>query len=174
MATANLTAARLRHLLDFDACTGVFRWRIKWYRMNPGDIAGTPDGRGYQSIMISRKGYRSHRLAWLHVYGEWPDGDIDHINGDRSDNRITNLRVCTNAENGQNRGLNKNNKSGYVGVSFNAQSGKWQAHIHADGRRHRLGEFSVKEDAASAYARAKENLHPYQPVLRIAHSEFHS
>lgn len=168
MATSDLTAARLRHLLDFDKSTGIFRWRIKWYRMNPGDTAGTPDGRGYWHIMISRRSYKSHRLAWLHTYGEWPGGDIDHINGDRSDNRVSNLKICTNAENGQNRGLNKNNKSGHVGVSFHAQTGKWQAHIHADGRRHQLGEFLEKEDAALAYANAKTKLHPYQPVLRIA------
>ena len=169
MATSDLTAERLRHLLDFDPDTGVFRWRIKWYRMNAGDVAGSPDGRGYLRIVISGRSYKSHRLAWLHVHGEWPEGDIDHINGDRSDNRVTNLKVCTNAENGQNRGLNRNNKSGYVGVSFHAQTGKWQAHIHANGRRHRLGEFQDKEEAAIAYANAKTKLHPYQPVLRIAH-----
>ncbi|WP_082492943.1 HNH endonuclease signature motif containing protein [Acidovorax sp. Leaf160] len=107
-------------------------------------------------------------MAWLYVNGAWPDGQIDHINGNRADNRIANLRVCSNADNGQNRGVNANNRSGSPGVSFHSKAQKWQAHIGIQGVRHALGFFASKEDAAAAYVEAKAQLHQFNPSIRLA------
>jgi len=172
MAAHHLTPERLHELLDYNPDTGVFAWRVRWYRVRPGDVAGTPDGRGYLCIQVCGKCYKAHRLAWFYVYGIWPDGQIDHRNGCRSDNRLLNLRVCTNAENGQNRGLNKNNTSGYVGVSFDRKNACWQAHIRVNGERHKLGVFKDIEEAAAAYVAAKAKMHPYQPSLRLVSTRF--
>lgn len=172
MATTYLYLSILHELLDYNPTTGVFTWRVRRHRVKPGDVAGVLDGRGYQSIQVCGKSYRAHRLAWFYVYGTWPDGQIDHRNGCRSDNRLSNLRVCTNAENGQNRGLNKNNTSGYIGVSFDRRNVGWQAHIRVNGKRHNLGLFKDKEEAAAAYVAAKAKLHPYQPTPRIVQAGF--
>lgn len=167
-ADTALTAEKLRELLDYEPETGLFYWKVQRRCVHAGREAGSGDGRGYRKIWVSQRSYSAHRLAWMYVHGEWPQGHIDHINGLRSDNRIANLRVCTNADNGQNRGINANNRSGFVGVSFHRQSHKWQAHINAQGKRHSLGEFDDKDDAAKAYAEAKLRLHSFQPVLRVA------
>lgn len=164
----DFTASALREILDYDSGTGLFRWKARRQRVVVGSVAGARDDRGYTRITIGRRGFRAHRLAWLYVHGQWPDSDIDHINGQRSDNRIGNLRVCTNSENGQNRGLNANNRSGFTGVSYHRQTGKWQAHIHGGGKRHRLGEYDTAEQAAQAYAEAKTRLHTFNPVVRVA------
>jgi hypothetical protein len=99
------TQSRLLELLDYDKDSGNFTW-IKSPRRGvaPGSIAGTPTTKGYRHIMIDRRRYFAHRLAWLYVYGEDPgDLQLDHINRVRSDNRIDNLRLATQSENGLNR-----------------------------------------------------------------------
>lgn len=99
----------------------------------------------------------AHRLAWLYVYGEWPDAEIDHINGNTGDNRISNLRPATRAQNGANRGRQTNNASGVKGVCWHAQSGKWRAMIRISGKSRHLGLFNDIGAAAAAYARATVN-----------------
>ncbi len=108
-----LTAERLREILSYDVETGVFRWRIDTVRCCMGDVAGnTSHKRGYRHITIDYRKYLSHRLAWLYVYGKWPIGNLDHINGDTDDNRISNIRVATIQQNCWNKSLRKDNKLG--------------------------------------------------------------
>jgi hypothetical protein len=92
-----LTATRLRELMTYDPHTGIFEWRkLVGRRKNP---AGCIDDKGYRIIRIAGRNHKAHRLAILYVQGRWPVGDTDHANGDRSDNRLVNLRAATRAEN---------------------------------------------------------------------------
>ncbi len=117
-----LTRERLKELLDYDPATGIFVWKVDRgnNRVKVGSAAGGggDDGRGYNRIMIDGKSYRSHRLAWLDVYGSFPPDMIDHINGIRDDNRIENLRAVSNQENSRNVNKSTNNTSGYLGVCW--------------------------------------------------------
>ncbi|WP_439559837.1 HNH endonuclease [Roseinatronobacter sp.] len=150
---STLTAERLRHLLDYDLKTGVFTWRVqRGSRVKPGDIAGTPNEKGYIVIRIDGKQYRAHRLAFLHKDGEWPEGkQVDHRNGTHGDNRWDNLRVATPSQNQWNRGQQRNNTSGYRGVSFDKTRRKWVAYIRVNGRSRRLGRFPTARKASAAY-----------------------
>ena len=100
-------------------------------------------------------------LVLMHrLLSKAPDGmDVDHINGDKLDNRKSNLRVCTQSQNMMNRGLQKNNKSGFKGVSRHSQSGKWWARIAKDGKKFSLGLHHTPEEAGEAYRKAAESLH---------------
>lgn len=115
------TVKLLKELLHYESETGVFYWLVSnSNRIKVGDVAGCVNPYGYVVIRIDGHLYRAHRLAWLYVYGNYPEGKqpfIDHINGNPSDNRITNLRCSSLAENQKNRKINSNNKSGVLGVS---------------------------------------------------------
>ena len=149
MNKSDLTAARLRDLLDYDPQTGAFIWRRNCAR------AGHTDKRGYVYIQIDGRSYGAHRLAWLYVHGVWPGKMIDHGNAIKNDNRIANLEDVTNARNMQNiRAANSNSSSGYRGVCL-VRSGRWQADITRNGRKHWLGYFATALDAHAAYVRAK-------------------
>ena len=135
-----LTQERLKHLLDYDPETGVFTRRVRTSnRIMVGQIAGTVHSKGYLCIDIDGRKYFAHRLAWLYVHGRWPKQQIDHINGNRSDNRLCNLREASHAENQHNRRRkNKNNTSGVPGVFWNTNRRKWEARICVDGKMIRL------------------------------------
>ena len=152
---------RLRHVLNFDSETGVFSWRIQnGQRGHVGALAGSDDGQGYWRIQIDRKKYKSHRLAWFYVYGEWPVM-VDHINGDKLDNRIINLRSVSHAENHQNRRTaNANTEVGLLGVDHKKKQG-FRARITRDGKQLHLGYFLTAVEAQSAYLAAKRVVHPY-------------
>jgi hypothetical protein len=115
-------------------------------------------GGGYWRICLYDVRYPAHRLAWLYSYGVWPREEIDHINGEKSDNRLTNLRLATHSENRANAGPQKNNSSGYKGVGFNKKTGKWRATIRKDRRPISLGYFATAEEAHSAYKGAAVRL----------------
>ncbi len=153
-----LSADQLRELLAYDCDTGVFTWRVtRTGTAIAGSVAGCIDNKGYRCILIHRKRYKAHRLAWLHVYGVWPSMDLDHINQVKDDNRIANLREATASQNMRNRPIFKNNTSGFVGVSLDKRAGKWTAKIRVNGRRDHLGYFHTAEAAHEAYqARAVE------------------
>lgn len=144
----------VRELLHYDPETGVFRWRKKHARcIRAGDIAGCLDrfGAGYWRIRIDGKGYSGHRLAWLYVHGKWPEQVIDHINGDRADNRIANLREATHRQNQQNRTrVQRNNTSGVRGVTWDKVTKRWRAYIENMGHTICLGRYDDKERAAKA------------------------
>ena len=144
-----LTQDRLRELFHYDPLTGVLTRRVSVSsNAQAGDITGTVDGKGYLQVMIDRKNYRVHRLAWLYVHGIFPDNSIDHINGDTSDNRIINLRDVLQSENGKNQTMPKTNKSGIMGVRWYRQRGKWHAQICVNRKRIHLGYYEDLELAA--------------------------
>lgn len=122
--------------------------------------------------VISSKGYvitNQKNGGALHriITGAQKGDIVDHINGDKLDNRRSNLRICTNAQNLMNRGFNKNNKSGYKGVSFQKSANKWEAKIMVDKRSYYLGLFMTKEAAAKAYNIAAKKLHGEFAKLNI-------
>lgn len=160
-----LTLGRLRKVVSYDPTTGVFVWRSTAKTRNgvkAGDVAGYYSSKGYRKITIDGREQLAHRLAWLYVHGVWPTNQIDHINGDRADNRIVNLREATNTENQQNRPKpSKANTSGYPGVSYRKDRGYWRARITVDGALINLGQFATAEAAAAAYQAAKEIHHPF-------------
>jgi hypothetical protein len=158
MAKADLTAQRLRDLFDYDPETGILSRRIKCGKGLPGPV-GWPV-RGHLAVQVDAYNHYVHRLAWLHYYGEWPKEQIDHINGDKHDNRIANLRDVPRGHNQQNfRKPNRNNTSGFLGVSWFRKTGRWTASITVDGRRKCIGYYATKEDAYAAYVAAKRRLH---------------
>lgn len=157
----NISSERLRQVLFYDADTGVFRWRKTPSSVKAllGCQAGTSNGSTcYIRIKVDGTSYQAHRLAWLHYYGCWPVGDIDHVNGDRSDNRISNLRDVPHSVNTQNiRRPNRLNKSGFLGVTY--LKNRWKAKLQVSGKPITVGMFDTPEEAHSAYLSAKRSLH---------------
>lgn len=158
--------AELRQLFNYCELTGVFRYAEKTCRkVVVGKVAGALKN-GYVRIYINRIGYLAHRLAWVYSHGREPSDCLDHINGNRSDNRITNLREASIAENNQNRVPFKKNSSGHQGVNWDASSSKWRAKVYLKGKCIDLGHFSDKEDAAKAYRDEKQRIHPFQTQIQ--------
>lgn len=140
--------SRVHELLSYDAETGILRWRVdRGRRFKAGDIAGYTNRAGYRSVKIDNHQFFAHRLAWALHFNAWPTDQIDHINGDKLDNRIENLRVVTHTVNIRNVGLRATNKSGARGVSFYKPTGKWHARIHINDARIHLGFFNTKQEA---------------------------
>jgi hypothetical protein len=154
-----LTAERLRALVAYDPETGVFTWRTNGYNnvVLAGDPVGGLDEMGYLRAGIKGVKYRLHRLAWLYVYGKWPDNDIDHINGNRTDNRLANLRDVPRQLNVQN-GQKKVGAAGLRGVTPKGR--RFLAQIQCNGRTVPLGRFDTAEEAHAAYVAAKRLYHP--------------
>lgn len=161
-STQILTAGQLRSLLSYDASTGVFTRLTKWGSQNIGDIPGSKSPQGYWQIGINSKSYPAHRLAWLYVYGEWPPGDVDHVNRDRSDNRLENLRVVTRSVNLHNSiGRKPSNVKGVSCISPTAQKRTkkiWRASIMVNYKRHHLGNYLTFEEAVEARRQAEQKL----------------
>jgi len=123
-----------------------------------GAVAGYVGNDGYVRIRASGTRFLAHRLAWFYVHGTWPVGEIDHINGDRSDNRIANLRDVSRLTNRQNmRRAQADNRSGLLGVSL--ANNRCKASIRSGGKNHHLGYFSSPEAAHAAYVAAKRQRH---------------
>lgn len=146
---SRLTQAMLREHVDYDVETGIFRWRTKPLRGNVGDVATGEDGQGYLRLSVCGERHRAHRLAWLYVHGEWPRDLIDHVNMDRSDNRIANLRIATKAQNGVNRRTRGHALSGFRGVAMD--KGKYYAQFRATRKTKRVGPFLTPEEASFVY-----------------------
>lgn len=150
----------IKDYLQYDEGTGNFIWIKSPSRKVPaGSLAGSLDKDGYKLIRFRKVNYRTGRLAWWWVYGELLHSNIfiDHINRDVSDNSIKNLRKVSCTESAWNRGVQSNNTSGYKGVIFSRK--KWCASIMVNGKVIRLGRFSSKEDASSAYKLAVRKYH---------------
>lgn len=149
----------VKSVLAYDSRTGIFTWKVnRGGAAKAGEIAGT-DLQGYIRIRVSGGFFLAHRLAWFYETGEWPDKDIDHINRALSDNRISNLRLCTNSENMANKKTQYNNKAGLKGASWDKKSKKWKSQIAKDGKKYHLGFFNNPMDAHNAYVAAAERMH---------------
>lgn len=157
----SLTAEVVRKELSYNPETGDFIRVISHaQRKIVGRVAGSITSTGYRKICIGGHSYKAHRLAWLVIHGEWPAGQIDHINGIRTDNRIANLRVVNNRENGENkRKATASSTSGFLGVSWHKARCKWRAEIKHKGKKYYLGLFETPEEAYSTYIQKKREMH---------------
>lgn len=158
-ADQNIAAKRLRELLDYNPESGILTWRVAASAKAPaGAVAGGPDSSGYTKIGLLGRDYRAQRLAWLHHYGEWPKGQVDHIDGNPANNAIANLRDVPQTMNQQNqRKAHAHNSHGFMGVSRLGK--KWQARIKVGAERLYLGVFATPEHAHAVYLDAKRRLH---------------
>jgi hypothetical protein len=157
----------VRALLDYDPCTGIFRWAVtRTGKASAGRVAGKVNSHGYRQISIRGRLYAAHRLAFVWMTGVWPTAQVDHRDGQRDHNAWHNLRLASAVENGQNRKAQVNSRSGHVGVSYIASRRRYLAQIQHGGRRRTLGWFRTAEEAAAAYRAAKEVVHSFHPVPR--------
>lgn len=157
-------AAKAAVMVDYDAETGSMVWRAKdasesdaarWNTRYAGKECGTIDDKGYRRILIRFAGrppfkIRAHRLAWFISFGALPLGEIDHINQQKLDNRIANLRDVTNSINQRNVARKANNTSGVTGVTWHKQRGKWCAQASVNGKHCHLGLFDELNEAETA------------------------
>jgi hypothetical protein len=168
----DLTQETLHQLLNYNAETGVFTWKLrgrelfstdrdfkKWNTRYAGAVAGKSVGSLYRQIMIRPHLYYAHRLAWLYRHGEWPYPEIDHINGDRHDNRIDNLRVVDSQKNKANTRRHKDNEAGYKGVRLDKRRGYYVARLYVDGKERHLGSYPTAEEASRAYEAEAQKMH---------------
>jgi hypothetical protein len=157
-----VTAEWVRSILSYDPETGALRWRTDGWGERPhkvGQRAERKGAHGYLRIGVLGHQLSAHRMAWLYVYGELPSGQIDHINGDKTDNRIANLRDATPRVNSENkRSAYRNNRAGLLGVTLDP-GGRYMARIFVGGERRFLGMHDTPEMAHAAYIKAKRELH---------------
>jgi hypothetical protein len=152
-----LTQQRALELFEYK--DGRIYWKVDMHtRKYKGRVAGTVTPKGYIVVTVGRKNYRVHRVVFLMHHGYAPPF-IDHINGDKADNRIENLRAANKRENAWNQVVRCSNTSGYKGVSLNRKLNKWCAYLSIDGKRKHLGVFESKDDAAEAVRVAREKHH---------------
>jgi Demerecviridae HNH endonuclease len=141
----------LYRLLSYDAAAGRFDWKIGGGRRILGRQPGYVGSDGYRYVRAAGQRIAAHRLAWLFAHGSMPTEEIDHINGIRLDNRITNLRTCVRSENARNKRIQSNNVSGFPGVCYvSERGGKWRAYVVLNRRMRWLGRFDSYEAAVAA------------------------
>lgn len=155
--TMPLSAEELRALLSYDPDTGVFRRRYAGGGLAVGDVAGATHPTGYRTIQVVGRRHYAHRLAWYYVTGEWPK-EIDHINGDRSDNRFANLRTASRLQNMANQDRHRDSASPFKGVTFEPRTGRWFVRIQVNKKRKCLGTFDTAEEAYAVYVAAAKRL----------------
>lgn len=153
MKLSDLSVDRVRCALDYQEATGLFIWKVKKARSVPGSVAGAM-GKNYWYIGFDGLNISAHRLAWFYVYGEWPNGEIDHIDRNKTNNRIENLRVVGRAENNHNIEAN----------GFTKDRSGYSAQIVSNGKRYFLGSYKTQSSARDAYLSAKRILHPTSPL----------
>lgn len=153
-----LTQERLRELLNYDPYSGKFTRRVSNRKDRVGKEPGSKNTKGYIQIRIDGTLYVAHRLAWLYIYGYWPADQLDHINGDKTDNRMFNLREVNNKQNQENVPLQVNNTSGYRGVSYDTGYGRYRAYVCHNRETLCLGFYSTAEEAADVAKNARDNL----------------
>ena len=172
MASSPITQKYLKSILDYNPETGIFTWRERtpdmfnetqkrsrehacknWNSRCSGKQAGWLKD-GYIIIEVNGNKHRSHVLAYVYMNGKYPENEIDHDNGNSSDNRWINLRPATRSQNLMNTKIRKDNRSGFRGVSFSKASSKWQAQICVNNKRFHLGLFNTPQEAHEAYCAA--------------------
>lgn len=155
MTSITTDIARVRELLNYEADTGILRWKAKRHgTASVGSQAGSINSKGYRCVKIDGKLYQAHRIAWVLANGEWPARAIDHKNRNRDDNRIENLRLATNSQNKANSKKPEHNTSGLKGVTWHKLRQKWAAQICKDGKNIHLGLFTSANEAHEAYIKA--------------------
>ena len=147
----------VNNIISYNAITGILTAKITLGLRSTGEEAGSLHNAGRKVVCLFGRTYLYHKICWLLHYGEWPNKEIDHINGNPSDNRICNLRLATRVQNAQNTKLRSDNKSGAKGVRFD--KGKWQAEIHFNRKRIYLGRYSTFEKALSVRKEAEIKYH---------------
>jgi hypothetical protein len=162
MKAQTLTAERLRELVNYDPDSGLFFRLKKPFRGfgSIGDQLGILTKFGYLVFRVDGTQHRAHRLAFLYMTGAWPDSVIDHMDGDRTNNKWSNLRSVSESVNQQNRrAAQKGNSSGVLGASYSSRKRKWRSSIRVNGKWVGLGYYSTPEDAGNAYLVAKRKFH---------------
>lgn len=154
-----LTQERLKEILEYNPKTGVFTYLIPRGGKSPGDQAGSINQLGYCQIEIDYKKHLRHRLAWLYIYGEFPEGFLDHVNGITTDDRIENLREATAGENQFNSRRRKDNKSGFKGVHWHKGINKWVGSVKHNKKQIHVGSFDCPKKANQAVKAKREELH---------------
>jgi len=158
--SSNLSHSRLLEVLDYDASTGVFRWRVATSnRVKVGSVAGAFNKYGYVVIRVDGRLYRAHRLAWFYTHGVWPCGEIDHVDMVKDNNRLANLRDTTRTFNNANVPARKHNALGVKGVSYDPLRGKYFACLSVNGRSVLKKRFNTIEEAEAAYAASASEHH---------------
>lgn len=141
----------VRSLFDYVQTTGQLIWKVTKSATAPaGSIAGSVNQKGHINLQIDKRMYAAHQIVYLYHMGFIPT-EIDHVNQDKTDNRIENLRLCNSTQNKGNIGLLRNNQTGFKGVSLNSHTGKYHAQIKINGKQTYLGRFDYPEDAAKRY-----------------------
>lgn len=158
--------SELKILVHYCEDTGIVSWKARdfgpgwWNSRYAGRPVGAKDAEGYLITSVKGRVIKLHRLIWIYVHGDIPEGiEIDHINGDRQDNRLSNLRLATDQQNAVNAGVRIDNKSGYKGISWHKRIGKWQAQINISGKRVSLGYFNDPKTASNAYRERAQAIH---------------
>jgi hypothetical protein len=163
-----LSQQYLKESLKYNQFTGIFTWikrparHFESFRIErstnarmSGVNAGTKDKKGYIVICLHGKLYKAHRLAFLYVNGSFPENEVDHIDGDKSNNKFTNLRDVSKSDNMKNASLPSTNTSGTIGVGFHVPANKWRAHIKIEGVYKHLGLFDEMSGAILARKEAE-------------------
>ncbi len=178
----SITYQQLKETLFYNKETGIFTWKIKRKGIKKS-IAGYKDSQGYIIITIKKKRYKASRLAWLYVYGYFPENPIDHINQIRSDNRIKNLRVVSFQCNMRNRKVGKNNKTGISGICCETKGKGWRVFIYVNKKCKNLGTYEDFDEAVCARLEAEQcldwnkclsNSSAYQYVQKILKNKVYS
>lgn len=153
--------AELGEFLRYEPETGHLYWLKRPGRFTskakPGQVAGAKNAGGYMVINFRRRMFYCHRIAWALVHGTWPVSQIDHIDGDKANNRIANLRLCNHRQNACNS-VKRPGASGTVGVTQVKQTGRWKAQVSENGKHRFIGTYASKHEAAAAYWSAKEQI----------------
>lgn len=150
----HLSYQRAHELFTYDPVNGLLLWRVSKGTAKAGKVAGKLERDGYMRVQTDGKLYLVHRIAWLLQKGDWPEFEVDHVNGDPSDNRWLNLRHASHSENGKNLKKYDNNKSGFKGVCWHNRLKKWQVRINYNGIQYHLGYHTELEHANAYYAGA--------------------
>lgn len=157
-----LTQARLKELLHYNPRTGQFTWLQNRGRVSIGTIAGTPDKDGYILIRVDYIKYKAHRLVFLYMTGKMPREEVDHVEHNPADNRLSKLQETTRIKNCRNVSIQSRNKSGVTGVFWSDRLNKWCARIRVNREDFWLGVFTQKQKAIKA-RRAAERRYGFHP-----------
>jgi len=151
---------RLLEVLDYNKNTGYFYWKVfRNQKSRIGDKAGLLSSEGYIRIKIDGVSYSAHRLAWLYIYEKWPEHILDHKNNIRTDNRIKNLREADFSKNTCNSNIRSDSSSGFKGINWDKDSGKWRARIWLQGKAIWSKRFDILEEAKIEIEKQRKILH---------------